>query len=217
MTVSDDDEKQTNAKDVTQLKFEPVLNVKDQVKDNTVHTKVGKCTVDSDLGILAVESYRQISCINIQNKKEIFSQDRGKTNGAQMFTHSWVVINAEKYLAFQSNKNTIQFFKVKPDDNSFTDAKELTICLDQNDTISCLEFDENGENIILVKNKDTLEKRAVKNGNDVLISIQLQQNITPASGTTTLSLSNDGKWCVIGGGANKSYFYLIEIDKKVQH
>eukprot|EP01084_Bolivina_argentea_P077443 140467_1 len=32
-----------------------------------------------------------------------------------------------------------------------------------------------------------------------------------------MSLSNDGKWCVIGGGAGKSYFYLVEIDKKVQH
>ncbi len=32
-----------------------------------------------------------------------------------------------------------------------------------------------------------------------------------------MSLSNDGKWCVIGAGGCNSYFHLIEMDKKLQH
>eukprot|EP01084_Bolivina_argentea_P027295 50738_1 len=68
------------------------------------------------------------------------------------------------------------------------------------------------ENIILVKNKNILEKRAVNNMNEVVVSITLEQQIKPSFDKKILSLSNDGELCVIGG--TSKYFYLIDFTKK---
>merc|ERR1712172_260205 len=100
--------------------------------------------------------------------------------------------------------------------NSFVEEKQLTIVLGENDAITCCEFDQTFENVIIVKNGNVLEKRKVKKGNDVLVSINLEAEIS-ATNLKVLSVSNDGKWCVVGGGKYVSYFYLIEIDKKIQH
>eukprot|EP01084_Bolivina_argentea_P318098 551587_1 len=222
MTVTQHDEKQqANAyvrKDLTDLKFEPVLTVSEQVGDDNIAREVGKCSVDSSLGLLAVESKGKISCIDIEKKKEIFTETRDKTlTDNEMHSHRWIVIDGQKYFAIQWSQNTIRFFKIKQDDNSFTEAKKLRICLDEMDTITCCEFDETFENIIIVKNGETLEKRAIKNSDNVLISIKLETKIDSSFGTKILSLSNDGNWCIIGGGYEISYFYLIQIDTKIQY
>eukprot|EP01084_Bolivina_argentea_P092150 165816_1 len=118
MTVTKYDQKQqTNGKEFKDLKFEPVLNVKEEVKYNNVAWEVGKCSVDSSLGLLAIESKGKISCIDIKEKKEIFGKTR-QTSNDEMHSHSWIVIDGQKYLSVQWSKNTIRFFKVKQDDNS---------------------------------------------------------------------------------------------------
>eukprot|EP01084_Bolivina_argentea_P131295 231770_1 len=115
--------KQTNGKQFKDLKFEPVLNVKEEVKDNNVDDIVGKCSVDSSLGLLAIESKGKISCIDIKQKKEIFREKR-QTSQCEMHSHNWIVIDGQKYFAVQWSKNTIRFFKVKQDDNSFIEEKK---------------------------------------------------------------------------------------------
>eukprot|EP01084_Bolivina_argentea_P092149 165815_1 len=97
MTVTKYDQKQqTNGKEFKDLKFEPVLNVKEEVKDNNVARQVGKCSVDSSLGLLAVESRGKISCIDMKEKKEIFSEKR-ETSDDETHSHSWIVIDDQKY------------------------------------------------------------------------------------------------------------------------
>merc|ERR1712079_78555 len=58
------------------------------------------------------------------------------------------------------------------------------------------------------------EKRALKNQNEVLISVKLEDEIGLMF-NKLFSLSNDGKFCVIGGGDNK-FYYIIALDTKEQ-
>eukprot|EP01084_Bolivina_argentea_P118499 210239_1 len=219
MTVKEDIEQQTHS-NANALQFMPVLNVEHGT--HKLPYDIGKCSVDSDLGLLAVETDKRISCIDMKSKKIIFDHKcpsiSGENYSYQMYSHSWIVFNGKKYLSCQTEMGIIKFFKFRKDNNSFVEAKGLGISLDWYPGVNhiyCCEFDKTFENIIMVIDGKKLEKRAVKS-NKVLVSIKLEEKIGVPDGKA-LSLSNDGNWCVIGGGHRKSYFYLIEIDKKVQH
>ena len=60
-----------------------------------------------------------------------------------------------------------------------------------------------------------MEKRSLLDVGNVAMSIELEENIS-YSESKLLSLSNDGSFCVIGGGVGKSYFYMLDLEKKTQ-
>ena len=50
----------------------------------------------------------------------------------------------------------------------------------------------------------------------MLLSIQLDEK-TSGAALKQIALSNDGSACVIGGGNDKPYFYLIDLESQEQH
>eukprot|EP01084_Bolivina_argentea_P064195 117108_1 len=205
-----------NSKDVTELKFEPILNVstidsKDSFRIN------GKCSMDKDLGVLAIETSSVIAAIDINRKKEIFRESRS-TDQYNLHSHNFVDIDNKKYLSVQTAGNTIKFFHIKQTDNEYKHEEDesLRICLNDKDRINCCEFDKTFENIFYVKNTRVLEKRVVNKTGKVVFSITLEQEISE-NNMKMMSLSNKGDWCVIAGGGEKGYFYLIDIENKIQH
>merc|ERR1712062_831026 len=74
----------------------------------------------------------------------------------------------------------------------------------------------------IVKNSSILEKRAVNDSGVVSMSIGLENRIGNSI-SNLMSLSNDGKFCVIGaagntvmGGAACDFFYIISLETQKQ-
>ena len=61
-----------------------------------------------------------------------------------------------------------------------------------------------------------MEKRNARNSDDVLLSIQLEEKVADTA-PKQMALSNDGSVCAIGGGNDKKYFYLVDLESKEQH
>ena len=74
----------------------------------------------------------------------------------------------------------------------------------------------NFEHILILKDGKVLEKRSLNQVEIVSLSIELDEKVTFMS-MKQLSLSNDGKTCVIGCGRGKQHFYLIDLEQNVQH
>eukprot|EP01084_Bolivina_argentea_P027294 50737_1 len=201
-------------KNPADLKFVPVLELDHVDGSASLGSAIGKCSIDTDLNLLAVEAPTQISCIDINSKKMIFTKTRNDLPNAT-FSHNFILKDNTKYMSFQTKDNEVKFFEIK-NGNNFKEAKKFTLSAKRKDVIYGFEFDKNCENVIVVKNGDTLEKRAVKNINKVVVSIKLKQSVNASNGTKILSLSNDGALCILGGGYETDYCYLIDIDKKIQ-
>merc|ERR1712062_17675 len=153
-------------------------------------------------------------CVDMESKQLIWqNQAYGK------YTHHWITINDQKYLSLQTTKNTISYFRVS-DDHQFEEDESMRITLDDNDTINFCEYDKSVENIFVVRNKTILEKRAIADHDTVSMSIELENQIGN-SVSKLLSMSNDGKFCVIGTGASNDsgragFFYLIYLETQKQ-
>eukprot|EP01084_Bolivina_argentea_P069425 126325_1 len=87
--------------------------------------------------------------------------------------------------------------------------------LSSKDEINCCEFDTNFDNVMIIKNSNTLQKRAVNNINVVQKSITLNEKIN-RSASKLFSLSNCGNFCIVASGGGKKYAYFIDIENEVQ-
>eukprot|EP01084_Bolivina_argentea_P131294 231769_1 len=104
--------KQTNGKQFKDLKFEPVLNVKEEVKDNNVDDIVGKCSVDSSLGLLAIESKGKISCIDIKEKKKRFLVKNVKHHSVKCIVIIGLLLMDKNILQFNGVKIRFDFLRL---------------------------------------------------------------------------------------------------------
>eukprot|EP01084_Bolivina_argentea_P022513 41838_1 len=178
------EETDTIQKELKDLEFKATLDVSTIVGiTSKLRGYTGKCSIDQSMGLLAVESRDGIVVIDINRKKMVFSEkvtQSGDSDESNLHSHCWMDIDNKKYLSVQTSDNIITFFninKVTDDEYKCEEDETLRICLGETDTINCCEFDETFENIIIVKNCNTLEKRAVKNSNNVSISIELEKEI----------------------------------------
>ena len=82
---------QREIKDFKELKFEPVLNVK---QDLNIDVALYKCSVDSESGLLGLQCEKKFFCVDMRTKKVVFEQER--KGGSH--THHWVPKPSLKYL-----------------------------------------------------------------------------------------------------------------------
>merc|ERR1711879_589317 len=89
------------------MKFEPILNVKDDVKSITA-PQLYKCSIQSDLGLLAISTGHTFYCVNMADNQVIF-----KVASVGTHSHHWITINDQTYLSLQSKQqNKINVFRV---------------------------------------------------------------------------------------------------------
>ena len=105
----------------------------------------------------------------MKTKEPIFEEKTELGNKCR-HTSDWLVINKQKYLSMKTAKNTIKMFKVQKenDSHSFKEDTKLSMTLEETDNIMFCEFDRKFEHIILLRNGNILEKRAVNNENNVI-------------------------------------------------
>ena len=97
-------------------------------------------------------------------------------------------------------------FRINEADDCFEGFKSLRIELDESDVINFCEFDQNFENIFIVRNQSVLEKRSMADLQSVSMRIELEERIGD-SVSKLLDISNDGKWSVLFDGL--SLFELL--------
>merc|ERR1711879_969335 len=172
-----------------------------------------KCSIDCDLRLMGMNGGSAYDpdtffCVDIKTKKIAF-----KHSAYGRYSHHWITINDQKYLSLQTTKTAITYFRVS-DGHQFEEDDTMKIVLGDDDEINYCEYDQSFEHIYIVRNKCILEKRSVNNLSEVVQSIKLENKIG-FSGSKLFALSNDGKYCVIGGG-DKSFFYIISLDSHHQ-
>lgn len=128
----------------------------------------------------------------------------------------WLKMKDQHFLSVQNKKNEFKFFSVDSKTKKFVEDESLVISLPDSERVEYNAFDKNCENMYLVKNCSVFEKRSVSGDHGVLMSVELEEKLR-WMGTNQMALSNDGKWCAIGGGKGKSYWYLIDVEQETQH
>eukprot|EP01083_Nonionella_stella_P000526 1494_1 len=217
MIVKEEDDNQ-HKKDMKDLQFTQVLNLARDVKLSWKGDAFRKCSVNTDLGLLGVESadkQRWFGVIDMDRKENIFEVQCNLTDNYGRHSHNWITVQDRKYVTLQTAPNIIKMFEVKRN-KEFEEDKNLRISFGENDKINFCEFDRYFKNILLVINENMLEVRALDNIKKAKIRIILQQKVAQQS-LKQLSLSNDGKWCLIAGGYLKNHFYLINLEKQIQY
>ncbi|MCP4989293.1 MAG: WD40 repeat domain-containing protein [Colwellia sp.] len=214
-----------SVKDVKELQFNPILNVKEEVSLNyNVHNPrsyMMKSSVDSDLGLLGIEGIDWFGVVDMKTKKPIFQMPRssGTISGETHFglqTHHWIKHNNTRLVSIQTCETEIKMFEVKVEKDvyKFVEAEQYTV--KSNTAIDFIEFDGTFDNLLLVTDKKMLEMRSMTNVNAIVHSIPLEEAIVSDT-LRNLRLSADGSICGLAGGDDKNYFYLIDIDKGKQH
>ena len=208
---SEDQQQKVKGVDIKNLKFEPVLNVKEAVKLNGSGNNFYKCSVSSELGILGINEADRFFCVNMKTNSLIFQKSaKGQHN------HHWLRNNGKMCLCFQTLSNEIRFFMFDDQDASFRACTAKTIALEQSESIQYSEFDRNFEHIFIVRNRNVLEKRNVADINKVVMSVTLNQTVDASAPTKQLPLSQDGSTCAIGGGYSR-HFHLIDLVNQEQY
>jgi len=221
MVVREDDVEK--GKDLKDLQFEPVLNVRDDVELSSDSNYMYKSSIDSDLNLLAMNGGSNVTnpdklfCVDMTTNEVIFEHE-----ACGRYTHHWITIDDQKCLSLQTTPNTISVFKVSNEDHKFVEDESMRIVLDDEDVINFCEYDQSFDHIFTVRNSSILEKRAMKDVNTVSMSIELENHIGD-SVSKLLSLSRDGRYCVIGGAGNmagsgkkRNFFYLIDLSTEIQ-
>ena len=217
MIVRDETEGAQKAKGVKDLEFEPILSI-NNVEMNYNSDRVGKCSVDSELGLLGIDGIDWFGCIDMSTKKCIFQMPRvaPRYDWYGRNSHHWVRVQDQRYISVQTKRNEIQMFKITSESTQFSKDESFHILLPRTDTINYIEFDHDFANILLMLNETALETRSMNDVSQTLVSFNLEEKINQSS-FRNLRLSGDGGWCVVCGGRNKSYFYAIDMVNKAQH
>ena len=230
MVVKEDHAELQKTTSIKNLQFEPILNVSQDVQFNSELDGALsiKCSVEPTLGLLAMntaaftatsahsggwcdECEKRFFCIDMATKKVIFDHQIENYH-----SHHWVRMNDEQYVSLQTSKNIIEMFQFNSENKQFERDVSKTIRFQENEEVNFYEFDINFQNMFVVKNKNILEKRSCFEGSAGLLNVELVGDIGE-SASKMLSVADDGSFCVIGGGAGKSYFYLVDIENAVQY
>ena len=206
------------AKDIKELKFEPILTVKKDVKLSRPDDAVYKCSVEPQLGLLGVNQAakwriepQSFTCVDMKSNSVIF-----ETTAFGTQNHHWLSHADQKYLSLQATKQMVKMFKVKQEDNSFEEDETLRLCVSSDDVINVTEFDKAFENIFILKNCEVFEKRSISDLETVRLCVKLEARVTIGS-SKQLSLSNDGAFCAIRGGSYNKNFFLIDLGNATQY
>lgn len=161
-----------------------------------------------------MESGGWFGVADLNKKKMILEMQRDCPSGYGQNTHRWISIDQQKYISVQTAKHEIKMFK--HDNSQFIEDEAFRITLPNDGIINFVEFDREFKSIILINNHLTLQKRSMKNVNNITASIELKEKIK-ASNYRNLRLSDDGTTCALAAGWNKKYFYLIDIVNNHQY
>eukprot|EP01084_Bolivina_argentea_P071594 130112_1 len=123
-------------------------------------------------------------------------------------THHWVTINDQKYLMFQASKSEIKFFRVMLDE--MQEESSLNLKLEDDHQICWVELDKQSQFIYLIVDYGFLEQRLMNDMSKIVTSIKLDETIHWQT-FKQIALSNDGSLCIIAGGRDSNYFYIIDI------
>ena len=98
----------STTKDIKDLTFEPVLNVKNDLELPYNGTAFYKCSVDSELAFFGVhcgslDSERKFLCVDMESKEVVFQKA-----ACGHHCHHWILNKKQKYLSLQTQKNEIQ-------------------------------------------------------------------------------------------------------------
>ena len=214
-------EDQETAKDVKNLEFELMLNVSRDVEINAESDGklTYKCSFLPALGLLGMNcdssltSYdadKYFFCVDTDAKSVIFEH---KIEG--LHSHHGVDIKNEQYLSIQTTKNSIQMFKIDHKTKTFEEDELYRMVLGAMDEVNFFEFDSTFQNIFFIKNKNILAKVPIGKGDKPTMSIKLEEDIG-MSASKLFCLSGDGSRGALAAGANKDYFYLLDIANKIQ-
>ena len=222
-----------------ELEFESILNASEDVDDPKKYFTgqyIHKCSMDTDYGILGIETrWRDASkgafvCVDIKTKKIIFEQQLDFKDRYGRYSHHFVLIDGRKYVSFQSGTGGISLFDI-----SFEFHQKLNygnMSLEQNEIIIGSEWDESFEHMIILRatyepkkysemSKDVrtrnhyLEKRAVKKMKKAPVKIRLEEDIV-VNEYKVLTVSSDGNFAVITGGVMKPFAYFIDLQRRTQ-
>uniref|UniRef100_A0A7S0TEL7 Uncharacterized protein n=1 Tax=Elphidium margaritaceum TaxID=933848 RepID=A0A7S0TEL7_9EUKA len=195
-------------KDVRQLQFDQVLNVGNDVKLDKYHGRLMfKCSVESELGLLGMETKGWFGVVNIPEKKSIFEMDT--RTGTSAHAHHWMTIGKQKYLLVQTEYQKIKMYKVNG--HQFVEDERYQITT--KGAIDYCAVDRKCANISLVVDHNEfteLELRSFSDVSKVKSSIKLMEKVN-ANVKANLRLSSDGGFCVLAGGFDKKYFYVVDI------
>jgi len=200
--------------DIGALKFEPTLNVKNDVTSGINDDDFTKCAVQSELGLLCMKPFMgtDLKTIDMASRSVVFDT---KCYKGHDHIHHWLRIDDRFYLSVQCAANVIKFFSIEPDSKSFTEDDSLKLSFAEDDIVQCFEFDKNCENVFLVKNFMDFQQRAVTRGHEVVQSMTLEAKLSDSSIVKYLAVCDDGTLCAIAGGTNK-FWYLIDVQAQKQ-
>jgi len=205
--------------DLKALQFEPILNAHKEFGDEYGDVCY-KGAVQTDPGLLTVvsqESFawsnKQCLCVDMESKKVVF---KTKCHADGCHANHWVTFENRLFLSVPTKKNVVSFFAVDSVSKQLSEDDALKIVLPESDNIDFVEFDNAFENVFIIKNGRTLEKRLVGGGDEVTMSLRLNTEVE-SGGDKNLSLSEDGKFCAIGGGWTKKMWHLVDIATQQQY
>ena len=180
-------------------------------------------SVDSDTHLLAFENIYDQNCIfvfDLMTKESIFqhpiysepySPEMETLKGTGQ-THQWITLKGQKYLCFQSSKSQMKFFKVIKSENGYKFEEDIAMNFDVKDKeINYVDVDASFEHIYMILDFQILQQRAMSNIQSIKANIRLPQKIE-WNGSKQMSLSHDGKLCAVGGGEEKNFFYLVDVE-----
>ena len=153
----------------------------------------------------------QCVCVDMRSSEVVF-----EAAATRYHTNHWIKVGEKPYLSLLTAKHVVKFYEVNPVYDSFEEDESLRITLSEDDEVGYCEFDGKQEHIFLVKNGKVLEKRSVRD-NQTVRSMTLQQGVYVSYGFAKhLSISNDGQYCAIAAGMDRTFWWLIDIENEEQ-
>jgi len=195
------------------VQFTESLNVgKDMPEILRYHGDKGmyKCCVDSELQLASMEGVGWFGVVDMQQKKMIKKWEKCG-DGKQ--ASQWLSIGQQKYLAVQLKANEISMFKVVAQDKSYQFVEDEAYKITVQGTIDYCDFDRDFNHIVLVIDGHILQVRALSNIREIKNRIKsLNVGRITSMSLRCLQLSANGKQCVLSGGNDKPYFYVIDVE-----
>lgn len=137
-----------------------------------------------------------------------------------MTNSHWIYIGGQPYLtlvakgtAHGAGKEAIRFYQYRADTRSFVENLNLMIPIADGDKVKYYEFDNQHRWIIIIRNNQTIEKRAVSNISEIIWSVHLGQIASMRD--RQLIVSDDGTYAVVANGSHRGplgHFWIVLLE-----
>eukprot|EP01084_Bolivina_argentea_P061668 112729_1 len=168
--------------------------------------------INSSFNILAI-SGSDNGYVNYDSKVWFYDLTNNKLINFRNTYHCWNSISwfgeNEKYFAYQSAKNLINILVINSV-NKLADYKKINTGKKE---ITYFLFDGKGDNIIIILNKNEIEKRSIENSTQIIVNMKLKNSITFGQ-SKRLELSKSGNYC--GIATKTSNFLLVDLKNNKQ-